>query len=435
MFGSPSRAWSLALLVAASACGNDTGYDVGPLDGPTAGGPRFAAIRSNIFATSCGFGSCHAGSTPAAHLDLRDGDLCGALVGHPSCLFPQKQLVVPGKPELSFLLDKLRGAHLGEVPANDCADTNEPMPYGAPPLAAEKIAQVEQWIRDGARCDSAGDAGVPSDPGDASIGPPAPVAGLSANATTIRAGEHARITITLAHPAPAGGQTIDLDVESTGVLGVPSVVRIDEGLVSVEVDVVGKRPAHPVTVTASAGDTSRAVEIGVTGLVLSEVLFDPTSTDDGREWIEIANTTDVAIDLGAYSLGAGRTSYLYSLAPLTGVIPAHGCFVVGGPSSTNGAVYTQTFNFSPDLLNGSGTNGQAVGVGLFDVPITQLAPDTVPLDAVLCGQNNVAGLRDPRGNVAPPNTADVVAGHSIARTTSTTWADQPSPTPNLCSMH
>jgi len=421
----------LMLVLATSACGTDVRRAGDPSESSE---PTLEAIRSDIFAQSCGFGSCHGGPTPAARLDLRSDDVCGALVGQSSCLFPNKMLVVPGKPELSFLIDKLTGARLDGMPKRDCADSNEPMPFGAPRLAPEKLARIEEWIRAGARCDRTGD--YPDVPPDAGSSAEADVTAIATTATTIRAGEHARIMLVLAHPAPAGGQTIDLDVDDATVLGVPSAYQVDAGLSMIDIDVIGKRPAHPVRITASAGSTSRSVAIGVTGLELSEIHFDPISTDDGYEWVELSNTSDVAIDLSAYSLGSGRTGYTYSMAQLAGTIPARGCFVVGGPTTAaaNGnPVYGQTFNFSPDLVNGSGTNGQAAGFALFDVPITQLAPSTVPLDAVLCGQNNLAGLADASGGAATPHCPDVAAGHSVSRTTSTTWVDQPAPTPNICS--
>lgn len=418
------------LVLATGACGTDVRPPVGLVDSE----PTFEAIRSDIFVTSCGFGSCHGGTKPAARLDLRSDNVCGALVGHASCLFPTKMLVVPGKPELSFLLDKLEGTGLTGTPQPGCAESNEPMPFGAPRLEPDKIARIEAWIRDGARCDRTGDYGdMPPDAGSTTD---APVATIDAAATTIRAGEHTRITITLALPAPAGGQTIDLDVADPTVLGVPSAYHVEAGLSSIDLDVIGKRPAHATQITASAGSTSRSVAIAVTGLQLSEIHFDPVSADDGAEWVKLANTSDVAIDLSAYSLGSGRTSYTYSMAQLAGMIPAHGCFVVGGPLSAtaNGSpVYGQTYNFSPDLVNGSGTTGQAAGFALFDAPITQLSPSTIPLDAVLCGQNNLAGLTDSNGNAAPPRCPDVAAGHSVSRTTATTWVDQPTPTPNTCS--
>ncbi len=421
------------IVIATTACGTD--YRTSPDGSAIAAQATLPAIRSEILETSCAFGSCHAGTKPAAHLDLRNGDVCRALVGHASCLFPTKLLVVPGKPEQSFLLDKLRGTGLGGAVSSDCADSNEPMPFGAPQLSEDKIAQIEQWIRAGASCERSGNPDLPTDGG---VGDPSDVAAIAAASTTLRAGEHTRVTITLAHPAPAGGQTVDLDVDDGTVLGVPSAVHIEAGLSALDIDVVGKRPAHPVALTASAGATSKSIAIGVTGLTLSEIEYDPTSTDDGFEWIELANTTDVAIDLGAYSIGSGRTSYTYSRAQLAGIIAPHGCFVIGGPTSvaSNGSpLYGQTFNFSPDLINGSGTNGQASGFALFDVPTTQVTDSSVPLDAVLCGQNNLAGLLDATGHAATPSCPDVAAGHSVSRQSATTWVDQPSPAPNLCSSH
>jgi hypothetical protein len=46
---------------------------------------------------------------------------------------------VPGDPDASFLIDKLRNR-----------DVSTQMPLGAEPLAEEEIALIEEWIRDGA---------------------------------------------------------------------------------------------------------------------------------------------------------------------------------------------------------------------------------------------------------------------------------------------
>jgi hypothetical protein len=213
------------------------------------------------------------------------------------------------------------------------------------------------------------------------------------------------------------------------------VVSVPQGLSEIAFDVLGKRPARASKLTASAAGASKSVSITVTGLAVAEILFDPTGTDDGLEWIKISNYTAVPIDLGAYTIGSGHTDYLTTLTQLTGTIPAHGCFLVGGPtsSSANGnPVLSQMFNFSPDLFNGSGTNGQAAGFGLFDVTITQMAPTTIPIDTVLCGQNNVGGLVGTNGSAATPNCPDVASGHSVFRTDATTWVDQATPTPNNC---
>src|SRR5262245_20389701 len=118
---------SLALIaVVLAACGND----VAPPDGPP-GAPTLASIRTDIFEKKCAPASAHGGNTPAADLNLHE-NVCSQLVARASCLFPNKMLVVAGKPEASFLTAKLHGgANLGDsTPTNlDCGDTNMQMPY------------------------------------------------------------------------------------------------------------------------------------------------------------------------------------------------------------------------------------------------------------------------------------------------------------------
>lgn len=247
----------LALVLA--ACGSDASkVDAG------AGEPTLAAIRAEVFGKTCALADCHAPPTPAAHLNLRDDGLCRLLVGHTSCLFANRQLIVPGKPELSFLMDKLRGRSLTADQDRACADTNMQMPYAAVPLGEDKLVQVETWIRNGASCgdDPASDAGVdaPADGGDTAL---ADVATLTVGATTIRVGERTTATVTLSHGAPPQGQTIIIDTEDGAVLGVPASFAVAAGDSSVTFDVLGKAPAAMATFTASSGTNSKAITMTV----------------------------------------------------------------------------------------------------------------------------------------------------------------------------
>jgi hypothetical protein len=247
---------ALPLALIMGACGNDTALpDAAP------GDPTLSAVRSDIFNGTCALGSCHAAPTLAARLNLRDNGVCYVLVGHKSCLFPSKFLVVPGKPEESFLLNKLRGTALNETPDPACATGNERMPLGQPPLSGGKIAQIETWIRAGADC--GGD--IPVDAAiDGSIdGPtelPADVASINAVATTIAVGQRTQMTVTLTHGAPSAGQLLILDVNDIAILGVPSSLYIDSGISSMTFDVLGKA-AGSATVTASSGTNSRTFTI------------------------------------------------------------------------------------------------------------------------------------------------------------------------------
>lgn len=252
------------LVLALAACG---GSDNKPDAGPS-GAPNLAAIRAEIFNGSCALGDCHTPPTSAAHLNLRDDGLCRQMVGRSSCLFGDKLLVVPGKPELSFLIDKLRGRNLTADQDPGCATTNMIMPYSGSPLSETQIAQIEGWIRSGASCgdDPASDAGVdgPVDGGDTAL---ADVATLTALATTIKVGERTQATVTLTHGAPPQGQLIIIDTEDGAAIGVPASFQVAAGQSQVTFDVLGKAPAAMATFTASSGTTSKALTMTVVAAV------------------------------------------------------------------------------------------------------------------------------------------------------------------------
>jgi len=262
----------LSAALVTGACGADTA----PPDAPP-GDPTLSAIRADIFNGTCALGSCHANPTLAAKLDLHNNGLCHLLVTHKSCLFGNKMLVVPGKPEASFLLDKLRGTGLDDTPDPACATSNERMPLGQPPLSGAKLAQVEAWIRTGASCgdDVPVDAGADSDGAiDGPVESLADVASVTAVATAIHVGELTQVTVTLTHGAPASGQRIILDVDDGNpddgnVLAVPASLYLEHGMSSITFDVIGQM-AGSATITVSSGTNSRPFTITVTSLTLLE---------------------------------------------------------------------------------------------------------------------------------------------------------------------
>lgn len=171
-------------------------------------------------------------------------------------------------------------------------------------------------------------------------------------------------------------------------------------------------------------------------IILSEVYYDHPGSDAGWEWIELYNQSPHAIDLAYYSIGMGRSSdagdttplgYTRWTAQLEGTISPGGTFVIGGPSSNakNGnPIYDQVFQFS-QIPNPN--TGELMGIGLFDVPLSQLTQNTLPVDAVFYGFSGFAGttyMLDSSGNPGSMNVGvSSVAlhindpyGYSIART-------------------
>ena len=75
----------------------------------------------------------------ALHPDAAHASLVGAKSNEADLL-----LVKPGAPDQSYLLMKLQGTHLQR------GGQGARMPFGAPPLDAETIAKVREWIAAGA---------------------------------------------------------------------------------------------------------------------------------------------------------------------------------------------------------------------------------------------------------------------------------------------
>ena len=133
-------ACSTALLLAACA-GDGDGLDE---NGRPAEGsedvlvPEFSSIQSKVFTPICT--TCHAGSSAPLGLRLEADAAYAMLVNAPSAEVPGLLRVAPGNPDASYLIHKLEGT----------ATVGGRMPLNGPPLPAETIAVIRQWISDGA---------------------------------------------------------------------------------------------------------------------------------------------------------------------------------------------------------------------------------------------------------------------------------------------
>ncbi|MCH8116941.1 MAG: hypothetical protein IIA78_02350 [Proteobacteria bacterium] len=143
----------LCSVIVGCTAGSGEGLDISgrPLseggDVPLA--PTLASIQANVFNPSCIV--CHAGANAPQGLRLDVANSFTNLVGVASRQDSSFLRVMPGNPDLSYVIQKLEGK----------ASVGEQMPLGGPPVPQATINFVRQWITDGALPDSGGPPNVP----------------------------------------------------------------------------------------------------------------------------------------------------------------------------------------------------------------------------------------------------------------------------------
>jgi mono/diheme cytochrome c family protein len=130
-----------ATLLIAGCAGNGDGLDengrpIGSESLPLA--PTFDSIQQNVFTPICS--RCHAGAGAPFGLRLDAASSYAMLVNAPSVEQPTLRRILPGNPDLSYLVQKIEGH----------AATGGQMPLGGPPLSADTIAAIRQWVMEGA---------------------------------------------------------------------------------------------------------------------------------------------------------------------------------------------------------------------------------------------------------------------------------------------
>ncbi len=98
-------------------------------------------VQADVFDNSCAFSTCHGSGGGAQGLSLDDGGSYAAIVGVPSELAPDVNLVEPGDHEASFLWQKC--ANVGGI-------VGIAMPSGSSGLDADHLAELASWIDNGA---------------------------------------------------------------------------------------------------------------------------------------------------------------------------------------------------------------------------------------------------------------------------------------------
>jgi hypothetical protein len=258
---------------------------------------------------------------------------------------------------------------------------------------------------------------------------PSKLAALTPSSETVRAGQNLTFAIELAAPEVTD---VVVALQSSDVQGltVPASVKVLAGQIHASFVAQALRPGN-FEVSASMSDARVVTPIRVGGLVVSEVFYNPaTGNQDELQWIELANQSDVALDLSAYTLGAGSTDFTRTRVALPTTIPARGCIVVGGPVSAPANHYP-TFTLATDIEPNLGLGStKAAGVGIFKA--AGMSATTRPVDAVVYGGANTT-LRGPDGQLAPvwPGSAP---GGSIKRMTDGVWAKSNAPSPGVCEI-
>jgi hypothetical protein len=111
--------------------------------------PSFATIYAATIGPRCGF--CHGVGGDGGLEGLHGCATAHAsLIDVPSTALPNRDLVEPGAPALSWLVQKLdgtQGAFDGLCAEGSCG---ERMPLGETPLDADVLAGIRRWIIDGA---------------------------------------------------------------------------------------------------------------------------------------------------------------------------------------------------------------------------------------------------------------------------------------------
>lgn len=258
---------------------------------------------------------------------------------------------------------------------------------------------------------------------------PAPIAVTPATVIT-RPGDSVDVEVVLDIPARTGGTDVTVTTSDLALVLAPDIISMREGTTRTTVTIsalaIGEATVTFATEAGSVVLTVTVAEALPRGLILSEVFYDVTGTDDGLEWVELLNDSSAPIDLSTYKLGYGGGTYATATYALTGTIPAGGCIVVGGTQSTAAnflPVYTQAQDFNPDIQN-AGTRADAIGI--FNGTV-----GTTPLDKVIYGGSNDDSFRDPSGAVSAVDVADANANSSIERI-STGWRIQAAPSPGNC---
>lgn len=97
--------------------------------------PTLGYLQTKVFNVNCALSGCHNAATKTFGVDLSPGKTLASLYGIPARQSRTTDLLEPGDPDNSYLIQKLEGSAAGSQ-----------MPFGSTPLAQQQIDIIRTWI-------------------------------------------------------------------------------------------------------------------------------------------------------------------------------------------------------------------------------------------------------------------------------------------------
>ena len=196
-------------------------------------------------------------------------------------------------------------------------------------------------------------------------------------------------------PDPSQGNTLARSTDCTEVSG--------DGSDFVETSDV--TPGAENIVGSTGGDTCENTVFS--GVVVNEILYNPSGSDGGHEWVELHNSTETDIDISGWLLEAGTSSFgTKATIPEGSVIPAGSYYLIGEDEVILDLGYSPNTIASLGLGNGSSS---VDGVRLVDC-------NSVVIDTVLYGATGTIGEWEDDNGANPTSFAPKASdGEAIGR--------------------
>ena len=196
-------------------------------------------------------------------------------------------------------------------------------------------------------------------------------------------------------PDPSQGNTLARSTDCTEVSGDSSDF----------VETSDVTPGAENIVGSTGGDTCENTVFS--GVVVNEILYNPSGSDGGHEWVELHNSTETDIDISGWLLEAGTSSFgTKATIPEGSVIPAGSYYLIGEDEVILDLGYSPNTIASLGLGNGSSS---VDGVRLVDC-------NSVVIDTVLYGATGTIGEWEDDNGANPTSFAPKASdGEAIGR--------------------